>query len=311
MKTLCCLALLWPAAVCAQIAPKTYTYKTVGGHAVQADVYRPEDGRTHPVLMFIHGGALIMGSRMGMNQEQVARYLKAGFVLVSIDYRLAPETKLEPLLSDVKDAYRWIRTKGPELFGADPSRMVVSGGSAGGYLTLMCGIMLQPKPRALAAFYGYGDIDGPWYSKPDPFYSKQPAVKKDDAYGAVGSAVISAPVGKNSRGLFYLYCRQNGLWPKEVTGHDPVKEPDYFTPFCPVRNVTKAYPPTMLLHGDADTDVPYHESVDMAAALERAGVEHEFITVKGGGHGFDRAMKDPVISGYFDRAVAFLQAHVK
>jgi acetyl esterase/lipase len=49
----------------------------------------------------------------------------------------------------------------------------------------------------------------------------------------------------------------------------------------------------------------------MAAALKRAGVEHEFITASGGGHGFDRAMKDPVISGYFDRTVAFLQAHVK
>jgi dipeptidyl aminopeptidase/acylaminoacyl peptidase len=75
--------------------------------------------------------------------------------------------------------------------------------------------------------------------------------------------------------------------------------------------VTKAYPPTILLHGDKDTDVPYQESVDMAAALKRAGVEHEFITASGGGHGFDRAMKDPVISGYFDRTVAFLQAHVK
>ena len=118
-------------------------------------------------------------------------------------------------------------------------------------------------------------------------------------------------MGKNNRGLFYLYCRQHGLWPKEVTGHDPAKEPGYFTPFCPVRNVTKAYPPTILLHGDADTDVPYQESVAMAAALKRAGVEHEFITAKGGGHGFDRAMKDPVISGYVDRAVAFLAAHVR
>jgi acetyl esterase/lipase len=311
MKKLSCLALLCPILAAAQLAPKTYTYKTVGGHEIQADVYQRGDGGTHPVLMFIHGGALIMGSRKGLNQEQVGRYLKAGFVLVSIDYRLAPETKLEALLEDVKDAHRWIRAKGAGLFGADPDRIVVAGGSAGGYLTLMCGVMLNPKPKALAAFYGYGDIDGPWYSQPDAFYSKQPAVKKEDAYAAVGTSAISAPMGKNNRGLFYLYCRQNGLWPKEVTGHDPAKEPKYFTPFCPVRNVTKAYPPTILLHGDHDTDVPYQESVDMAAALQRAGVEHEFITAVGGGHGFDRAMQDPVISGYFDRAVTFLQAHAR
>jgi acetyl esterase/lipase len=310
MKTFSCMALLWPMLALAQTAPKTYTYKTVGGHEIHADVYRPDDAGTHPVLMYIHGGALIMGSRAGLNQEQVGRYLKAGFALVSIDYRLAPETKLEALLEDVKDAHRWIRAKGPELFRGDPNRIVVAGGSAGGYLTLMCGVMLNPKPKALAAFYGYGDIDGPWYSGPDPFYSKQPAVKKEDAYAAVGTTTISAPMGKNNRGQFYLYCRQNGLWPKEVTGHDPAKEPEYFTRFCPVRNVTKAYPPTMLLHGDKDTDVPYQQSVDMAGALKRGGVEHEFITAAGGGHGFDRAMQDPVISGYFDRAVAFLQSRV-
>ena len=96
-----------------------------------------------------------------------------------------------------------------------------------------------------------------------------------------------------------------------MTGHDPAKEPHYFDRFCPVRNVTKQYPPTILLHGNADTDVPYHESVEMAAALQRAGVEHEFITVEGGGHGFDNKIKDPVVAGYFDRAVAFLAAHVR
>jgi acetyl esterase/lipase len=307
----CCLALLLPVAARAQIEPKTYTYKVVNGHEIKADVYRPDDDLTHPVVMYIHGGALISGSRSGVNREQVSRYLKAGFALVSIDYRLAPETKLQDLLEDVKDAHKWILAKGPQLFRADPSRVVVSGGSAGGYLTLMAGICLNPKPKALAAFYGYGDIDGPWYSQPDAFYSKQPAVKKEDAYAAVGSSPVSSPPTNSNRGRFYLYCRQNGLWPKEVTGHDPAKEPGFFTPFCPVRNVTKAYPPTILLHGNKDTDVPYHESVDMAAALQRGGVEHEFITVDGGGHGFDRAMQDPVISGYFDRALAFLRAHVR
>ena len=303
---------LAPLLACAaDLSPKTYTYKQIGGHDIQADVYRPNDTGVRPVIMFIHGGALIMGFRGGLNQEQVRRYIDAGFALVSIDYRLAPETKLEDLLEDVKDAHRWIREKGPQLFHIDPDRLVVAGGSAGGYLTLMCGLMLTPKPKALAAFYGYGDIDGSWYSKPDPFYTQQPAVAKEEAWAKVGKSMISGTPGKHERGTFYLYCRQNGLWPLEVTGHDPAKEPRYFDGFCPVRNVTKQYPPTILLHGNADTDVPYRESVDMAAAQKRAGVEHEFITAEGGGHGFDRKMTDPLIAGYFDRAVAYLTAHVR
>ena len=308
---LCFAFLLGATAYAAHFQPKTYTFKVVDGHEIKADVYRPEDSEVRPVILYIHGGALIVGHRGQVNPEQLGRFLKAGFALVSIDYRLAPETKLAELLEDVKDAHKWIREKGPGLFQIDPNRVVVVGGSAGGYLTLMCGRMLNPKPKALVAFYGYGDIDGPWYSKPDPFYSAQPAVPKEAAYAAVGGPVLSGTPGKNNRGRFYLYCRQQGLWPREVTGHDPVTEPRYFDPLCPVRNVTKQYPATMLLHGNKDTDVPYQASVDMAAALKKARVEHEFITVEGGPHGFDHKMQDPVVSGYFDRAVEFLRAHVK
>jgi hypothetical protein len=48
----------------------------------------------------------------------------------------------------------------------------------------------------------------------------------------------------NAGADLYLYCRQNGLWPKVVTGHDPATEPKWFKPYCPVQNVTREYPPT-------------------------------------------------------------------
>lgn len=89
-------------------------------------------------------------------------------------------------------------------------------------------------------------------------------------------------------GKLYLYCRQNGLWPKVLTGHDPDLEPKAFDLFCPVRNVTKDYPPTLLIHGTKDTDVPYELSVMMDRALTAHGVPHEFITIPEGGHGFSR-----------------------
>jgi dipeptidyl aminopeptidase/acylaminoacyl peptidase len=187
----------------------------------------------------------------------------------------------------------------------------VVGHSAGGYLTLMTGTLLKPAPKALVSYYGYGDIAGEWYSRPDPFYSSQPAVPEAEARGAVGAGCVSEPATPNARGRFYLYCRQHGLWPKEVTGLDPEAQPKAFDPWCPVRNVSRRYPPTMLLHGDKDTDVPYQLSVMMAEQLKRHGVEHELITIPGGGHGFDRAMQTPEVARAFDRALQFLTQRLK
>jgi len=96
-----------------------------------------------------------------------------------------------------------------------------------------------------------------------------------------------------------------------VVGHDPDKEPSAFDPFCPLRNVTKDYPPTLFLHGDNDTDVPFEQSVLMAKELERHGIQHELILLPGRGHGFDEAMWDPVIAATFDRVLKFLERALK
>lgn len=290
---------------------QTYLYKTAGACEIYADVYPANRNSPHPVLVWIHGGALISGNREGIAAEHLERYIGAGYTVVSIDYRLAPETKLPEILADLQDAFRWLRQE-RERFAIDPERTAVVGHSAGGYLTLMAGCCIAPRPKALVSFYGYGDIVGDWYSRPDPFYCQQPAVPREEAYAAVGGPPISGVSwGEGAgRGRFYLYCRQQGLWPQEVGGHDPAAEPDAFTPFCPVRQVTPDYPPTLLLHGDEDTDVPYTQSVLMAEALSRAGVEHELITLPGKGHGFDRQRDDPAVRAAQDRVLAFLHRHL-
>ncbi len=287
-------------------APKTFTYKTAGECQIRADVYRLPGDEVRPGIFWIHGGALIMGSRTGINPVQLERYLAAGYVVVSIDYRLAPEVKLPAILDDLRDAWAWTGAKAATEFRIDPSRIAVVGHSAGGYLTLMSGFALQPRPRALVSFYGYGDIAGDWYSRPDPFYSKMPAVPKEEAYRVVGGRVVSESAGGDQRGRFYLYSRQNGLWPLAVAGLDPHQNPKAFDPFCPERNVTGQYPPALLLHGDNDTDVPYEQSVRMARELERRGVEHQLITIPGGPHGFDRNLRDPVVAASFDQVLEFL-----
>jgi acetyl esterase/lipase len=292
------------------IPKATYPYKIVENREALADVYVARDDRPRPTIVWIHGGALIMGHRENISDKQRDRYLKAGYTVVSIDYRLAPETKLPAIIEDLQDAFRWVGEKGTELFNADPTRIAVIGHSAGGYLTLMSGFCVEPRPRALVSFYGYGDIVGPWYSRPDSFYRQQPLVTEEEAYRAVGQPGISGTPGQNERWRFYLYCRQQGLWPKEVAGYDPQTEPDAFRPYCPVQNVTADYPPTLLLHGDRDTDVPYELSVMMAGALAQARVAHELITIPNGGHGFDGA-DHPAAADAFERVLAFLDAHLR
>ncbi len=288
---------------------ETHTYKVVGDCEIKADLHRLDDSLLRPVIVWIHGGALMSGQRSNLSPRQRESYVGAGYVVASMDYRLAPETKLDGIVEDLQDAFTWLREEGPDLFGIDGARVGVVGHSAGGYLTLMSGFRVEPRPNALVSFYGYGDIAGPWYSRPDPFYSRLTPVPKEEAYAAVGSKVISEPLASQNRGRFYLYCRQQGLWPREVAGHDPDAEPEAFDPLCPDRNVSKDYPPTLLLHGDQDTDVPYQLSVTMGERLAAAGVEHELITIPGGGHGFDGS-DAPIVADAFERVLAFLNSHL-
>ncbi len=306
-----CAATSLVLGLSAEEPAQTVTYRRLGSLAISADVFRPPSRGPHPVLLWIHGGALVFGDRGMLPLEQRERYLRAGLAVVSIDYRLAPETKLGGILEDLDAAHAWLRRDGPSL-GLDPTRLVVVGHSAGGYLGLMTGIRFHPRPRAIVSFYGYGDVAGPWYSRPDPGYLSEPAVSPEEANRAVGKEPL-AQGDEDRRFVFYRYARQRGLWPQLVVGHDPDLEPRAFDPLCPIRNVTPDFPPTLLLHGDRDADVPYERSVEMARALQAAGVAHELVTLTGLGHVFDLeepGPADPAVQRAFDRVVAFVTRHV-
>lgn len=291
---------------------KTHVYKTVGDTKVHADVYRPDDAKVRPVVVWIHGGALIMGSRSGVPGQLLGLCRKEGYALVSLDYRLAPEVKLPAIIEDIQDAFRWLRDQGPTRLAIDPDKMVVAGGSAGGYLTMMTGICVVPPPKALVAYWGYGDVDGAWYTQPSEFYRRQPLVGKDEAYRAVGGGVLTGADGEagRARGKFYLYLRQNGLWTKEVTGFDPDTERRKLDPYCPVRRIAPTYPSILMVHGTKDTDVPYERSADMAKELAKQKVPHELVTVPDAGHGL--AGGDPkLVADAHERAAAFIRKHLR
>jgi acetyl esterase/lipase len=141
-------------------AHETYCYKAVDGCHIKLDVHGVRRDEVRPVVVSIHGGALIMGDRGGIDRALLGALAGAGFVVVSIDYRLAPEAKPPAIVEEVRDACRWVREQGSGLFRIAPDRLAVMRGSAGGCLTLMTEFQAEPRPKALIPFRGYGDVAG-------------------------------------------------------------------------------------------------------------------------------------------------------
>ena len=196
----------------------TFTYKKVGDLEIKLDAHRLADNKIRPLTVWIHGGALINGGRSGIGPGQ--QLVQAGYVVVSIDYRLAPETKLPAIISDVEDAFKWIRKNGREKFQADTSKIAVLGGSAGGHLTFTTGFRVKPPPTVLVAYWGYGDLIGPWLSQPSPHKRHQSRTLTPAKMKAVeaGPAVANSRDRKGNGGAYYQTCRKLGIWPEKVSG---------------------------------------------------------------------------------------------
>jgi len=215
------------------------------------------------------------------------------------------------ILEDVQDAFTWLREHGSSRWNLDVERLAVMGGSAGGYLTLTTGYRVQPRPKALVSFWGYGDLIGQWYSRPSPHpRHHRVQMTRDEAEQQVsGPPVADSRDRQGDGGAFYQYCRQHGLWPRAVSGWDPDEEPEKFFPYMPVRNVTAEFPPTLLIHGTEDTDVPFEQSQLMAQQLARHGVEHKLISVTGAEHGLAGA-EPREVDAVYEMALEFVDRHL-
>ncbi len=301
------------------IHSQTFTYKTVGNLEIKASVHRLDDDVARPAVIFIHGGGLMGGGRLrgsavstrGVWWGRVTRMMiAAGYAVVWIDYRLAPETKLPAIVEDVEDAFTWVRTEGPRLFNVETSRIAVMGSSAGGYLALMSGFRTRPRPAVLVGLWAYGDPAADWLIQPRSTSAVE--VTEEEAYRHVGGPPIAN--GRDREGRirpFVTYINQHALWPEAVTGWDPHMEPEKFYPFAPVRNVTADYPPTMLIHGTADTAAPYEESVMVAEQLEKHGVEYELVLVPGGAHAGLAGADPELIDKVYDDMLAWLDRYMR
>ena len=95
-----CMVQAQPVTAQSELVKSTVAYREVEGHKILADVYRPAGDDVRPVVVWLHGGALVFWNREYIHSEVRALAEENGYALVSFDYRLAPETKLPGIISD-------------------------------------------------------------------------------------------------------------------------------------------------------------------------------------------------------------------
>jgi len=232
------------------------------------DIYKPAGKGPHPAMIVIHGGGWTGGTKGSMVANWVVRYLEKGFVVANVEYRLAAVATAPAAVEDAMKAANFFFDNA-QKYGADPKRVAVTGGSAGGHLALMVGMTPKSaklgkpeKIRAVINFYGITDVD-------------------DQLHGANMRkyAVTWVPEGPERTALA-----------RRVS---------------PMTYVRKDVPPVLTLHGDADATVPYEHGVNITKALTLAGAHAEMIPVPKGIHGFPRETQDLLYPKVFE----FLKKH--
>src|SRR3954469_905133 len=245
MKHFTCLLIVAIACVSdafAQRVTRDLPYATVHERQV-LDVYAPDGAKNLPVVFWIHGGGWQAGNKSMVGVKPKA-FTEAGFVFVSISYRLLPTVDMTALTSDVATALGWVH-KNIATYGGDPARLFVMGHSAGGQLAaLMCTdekyVNAQGFP--LTTIKGCVPVDADTFDIP---------------------AIIE--VAETRARAHHLPLPTNGH--RQKFGNDPAKHLD----FSAVTHVAanKGIPPFLILHiaGNPDTSAQARRLADVLHAV--------------------------------------------
>ena len=195
-----------------------------------------------PVLVYIHGGAWIIGDKREQGIPMLHELAERGWVCVAVNYRLSPKATWPDQIVDCKRAIAWVRDHIAE-YGGDPSFVAVSGGSAGGHLSALAAL----TPNVPEWQPGFEDAD----TSVDaciPFYGVHDMTGDPEAEGAYG------------RGLLELLEKRVMKVP--YVGNAPL-----FAAASPDQRITASAPPFLVVQGRNDTLVPPQVGRRFAARL--------------------------------------------
>jgi len=220
----------------------------------RADLYLSLNAlKPTPIIINIHGG----GWKSGVKETQGGfnPYFKAGFAVANMEYRLSGQATAPAAVEDARCMLIYL-IKNAKVLNIDPNKIIIMGGSAGGHLALMGGLLANDhrfdtncpgvenvRVAAIIDKYGITDV---W----------------DWTYG---------PEHKSSSPKLWL--------------GDKANDNEFIKSVSPISYITKNSPPIFIVHGDADPTVPYQQSVDLYKKLQDLGVKSQFITVEAGLHG--------------------------
>jgi acetyl esterase/lipase len=242
---------------------KDIAYDAEHGKRGLLDVYRPRDGvEKAPVLLQVHGGGWTVGDKEHQGIPLMLHMAARGWVCVAINYRLSPRDAFPAHLVDVKRAIAWVRAHGAS-YGADPSFLALTGGSAGGHLAALAAL----TPNDPEYQPGFEHVDT----------AVQAAAPHYGVYDLAG--VIGTKRSQQLRDLF--------LGPR-VLFKDPRTELVEFEKASPLARVNPDAPPFLVIHGSTDSLVEAAQARAFVEALR--GVSRQpvaYAELPGTQHAFD------------------------
>lgn len=241
------------------------TYCTMDGNALKLDVYYPAQysAEPWPAVIYVHGGAWQKGDKSeGTGFRAVAGLQSSGFLVVSINYRLAPQYIFPAQIQDVKCAVRYLRAHA-EQYHLDSEMIGVWGGSAGGHLSALLGTSDGTSGWDVGE---YLDQSSRVQAVVDMFGPANLTVEFDTSNFQTAIAVFDA-----------------------ISQDDPK-----LAAASPVTYIDSGDPPFLILHGDQDLMVPLEQSQILYQKLQDVGVEAQLVVVHGAGHGFVKEGAQPI-----------------
>lgn len=250
-------------------------YKVANGHENKLDVYVPRNRKEpNATVIYIHGGGWVGGSKES-SSLQFLPYLQKGMSIVNVEYRLARISRGPAAVEDCRCALQWV-IRNAEKYAFDTSKLIVTGRSAGGHLSLITGI-LDPSVGLDRDCRGEQTL-------------KVAAIV--NWFGITDVGDLLDGVNEKSYAVVWLGSLENRFAiAKRVS---------------PLTYIRRGLPPVLTIHGDADKIVPYQHAVRLHKALEEKGVENELLTIPGGGHG---GFSNDETQKIFTTIDAFLRKH--
>lgn len=279
------LALPLPLARGLVVRERNIVFTEGEGYRMKLDVYRAKDAVTlGPTLLQIHGGGWILGSKDDQGLPLMHHMAARGWTCISANYRLSPRAQFPAHVVDIKQAIRWIKEHGA-AHGADPSFIVVTGGSAGGHLA------------ALTAL-----------SANDPHF--QPGFEQVDTT-VQGCVCFYGVYDFTDRGKLWPHKGLARLLERSVMKAALASATEAYERASPLVRVHEHAPPFFIIHGDADSVVPVAEARQFADAL-RAVTKAPVVyaEIPGAQHAFEvfPSLRSTIVIHGVERFLTYLRA---